>query len=117
MNKAEELDKLRRYRKGQPFGWDFRTWETKRGSVLQLGQQRVYYGRCADCGTLVTARRSIEGSNKAGVMSGHMWPERCTDCRTVREKAHDAGATERMRKLRAERKKFRDEQFRKAGLM
>lgn len=117
MNKREELDYLRRYRSKQEFGWDFHTWETKQGCVLQLGQMRVYYGRCVDCSCLVTTRRSIEHGTRVGLTSGARWPDRCDLCRQAKKQAHDAKAKERMQELRAKRKAFRDEQFRKVGLL
>lgn len=105
--------RLQRWRAEQPFGWDFRTWETKHGCVVQLGQVRVYYGRCADCGCLVTTRRAIDRTHNGRLRGYGRWPDRCSACNARKASEHDAKATERMRELRARRKAFREEQFRK----
>lgn len=104
--------KVDRWRRENPDHWSH--WTTAHGGyVLQLWGWRVFYGRCRDCGELVTTRRCIIGRGRRGGPTRiGRWPVYCTECREARYAAHDAGATERMRRLRAARKAFREDQFR-----
>lgn len=95
----------------------FHTWKTKTGCVVQFWGMRVFYGRCRDCAGLVTKRRNIQGHRfRRGQTNIGRWPERCPECTARVTAKHDAGATERMRRLRAERKAFRDAAYEAAGL-
>lgn len=110
----DPMGRLRRWRSEQPFGWDFRTWTTANGGyVMQLGQVRVFYGRCP-CGALVTTRRGIEHLDSR--LGTGAWPKHCQGCAAARTREHDAGAAERMRRLRAGRYADRDAQFRELGI-
>lgn len=83
------------------------TWTTKHGCVVAFGGMKVYYGRCRDCGVLVTTRRA--NPPRAVVRGGGngRWPTRCAECSERKRQEHDDKARARMAKVRAERKQAR----------
>jgi len=111
--KAGAARKIDKYRAENPD--DFRTWETKHGCVIQFWGMRVYYGRCRDCSDLVTTTRDVSQYKEGPTMIGR-WPALCEECRQRKRDEDAAAARRRMAELRRKRYRFRDEQFRKAGL-
>jgi hypothetical protein len=94
-----------------------RTWTTKHGCVVQFWGMRIYYGRCRDCGSLVTTRRGITGLlHRDGMTFTGSWPQLCGRCRTRKDDEHAANARYRMARLRRQRYASRDEQYGKIGL-
>ena len=81
------------------------TWETAYGCVVRFGGMNVYYGRCKDCGDLVTTHRPEPGP----------WPRQCDPCRDAKAKAHADKARHRMAALRAKRYADRDKQYAERG--
>ncbi|UZG58238.1 hypothetical protein [Rhodococcus opacus] len=94
---------------------DVKSWDTKRGHVVQWGGFRVYYGKCRDCSGLVTTRRDIR-RYKEGETNIGRWPLLCGPCRTQKAAANADAPRERMRRLRAKRYAERDAQLEKLGL-
>ncbi|WP_139320499.1 hypothetical protein [Saccharomonospora sp. CUA-673] len=95
-------DKLQTWRRKNPDF--FRTWETKTGCVIAFGGMKVFYGRCPDCGALVTTRRRM----KHGGFKEGRWPVYCRPCGQLRQKRTPAQETERKRRYR---RKKRQEQL------
>lgn len=94
-----------------------RTWTTTHGCVVQFWGMRIYYGNCADCGVLVTARRNISHPRYAtGQTNIGRWPKYCDVCNQRRDEEHNDRARGRMQRLRAQRYAVRSEQYKKAGL-
>jgi hypothetical protein len=111
---AQEVEShLDKWRKDNPNA--FRTWTTKLGCVIQFWGMRVYYGRCKDCGGLVTDRRSVARYRK-GITNIGRWRERCGGCAEVNRQAHEDGARFRMARLRQKRRESRDTQMLAAGM-
>jgi hypothetical protein len=103
---AVSEDKLANWRYENPDAMG--TWTTKYGCVVAFGGMKVYYGRCRDCGGLVTTRRPDPPRQVVRSAFGRgRWPERCPDCRRAVEEAHDDRARARMAKIRAERRRIK----------
>lgn len=90
----------------------FATWETKYGCVVVFWGWKIYYGRCVDCGGVVTTRRQADGRGQGSAR----WPKYCPECKERRCEEHNEQARYRMQRLRRERYKFRDAQFEENGL-
>jgi hypothetical protein len=92
-------------------------WETQDGGyVTQMWDARIYRGECVDCGDLVTRTRYVGGMrHHAGKIWIGTWPKYCGGCSAAREDKHNDGARARMAKLRAERRKMRDDECRSFG--
>ncbi|MCA1007019.1 hypothetical protein LCL87_14940 [Rhodococcus hoagii] len=107
--------KVDKWRRENPNAFYTYTVDATGGCVVQFWGYRIYYGRCADCTGLVTTRRNIERHKRGSTQTGR-WPSFCIECSRKRADKHDDGAAGRMRRLRAQRKEFRDAQFAAAGL-
>ena len=114
MRDAEAVPtKVDRWRRDNPDA--LRTWETKRGCVVQFWGMRIYYGTCKECGGLVHTRRDVSRYRRGMTQRGR-WPEHCDECARAKGRKHDDQARSRMARLREDRYKFREEQYRRVGL-
>jgi hypothetical protein len=117
-NKAACL-KWRREHPNAMFSWTIpEDSPSPYGCVVAFWGQKIYYARCQcvwdgqKCGALVTKRRPMSYMRHEGSTDGTgAWPKYCQPCRDRKRREHDAGAPERMRRKRAERRKFREEQL------
>jgi hypothetical protein len=102
------------------------TWDTKFGGrvygvVLGGEAWRFAFTPCnAGCGALVADSYKVPLNQKRKANRSKSWKILCSSCASAREearnKAHDAGARERMRVLRAKRNADRDVQFEALGI-